>query len=39
MNDLDFRIGNFMQIMQISWSLLGLASPRYFAWEDVKQRK
>jgi hypothetical protein len=33
-----FRICSFMQVMQISWALLGLASPRYFAWENVKQR-
>jgi hypothetical protein len=38
MIDLDFHIGNFMQIMQISWALLGLASPRYFACKNVKQR-
>jgi hypothetical protein len=27
---IDFHIGNFMQILQISWALLGLVSPRYF---------
>jgi hypothetical protein len=33
-----FQFGNFMQIMQISWALLGMVSPGYFAYENVKQK-